>query len=122
MSGSANKMLASSPLVAVATASHAACVVTVTAPSKPNMAIWLDGVIISANAAPAAAVAATITGPSSTLTLYLPASAFAPIGLGFGTHPIPCLSATNLVVTVPDLGATPVLCSVVVLYHIDMLP
>lgn len=121
MAGSSNKMLSSTPLIAVATASHAACTVTVTAPSNPKMAIYLDGIIISANAAPSAAVAATVTGPSATLTLYLPASAFAPIGFGFGTHPIPCAASTNLVVSVPDLGATPVLCSVVVLYHIDTL-
>lgn len=110
----ANAMLSGPIRVKVATATAGACTVTITAP-KVGQTIFLNGVIISASAAPAAAVEATITGPEVVMPIEIPAATFGPIGFGFGTHYVPCLQSANLVVTVPSLGSG-VTCSLIVTY------
>lgn len=113
-----NEALATEVDVAVHNpAADTAAVVTVTAPTQPGRVIYFYGAIFSASAAPAVAVAATITGPGVTPTLNIPAAAFAPIALMLGTHPLKCAAGTNLVVTLPALGGTTV-GSVIVFYKI----
>lgn len=111
---SANALLSGPVRVACATATAGVATVTITAP-KPGQKIFLNGLVVSASAAPAAAVEATVTGPEQTLKIEIPAAAFGPIGFGFGTHAVPCAESANLVVSVPSLGAG-VLCSVIVTY------
>lgn len=98
-------------------AADTAAVVTVTAPTTPGRVIYFYGCILSASAAPGAAVAATITGTGQTQTMRLPASATAPIVMLMGGHPLKCLAGTDLVVTLPALGGTTV-GSVIVYYRI----
>lgn len=82
-------------------------VVTIT--GVAGYCIYLLGVTLSASAAPAATVEATIKDGSTILIpLEIPAAAFAPIVLGFGQHPIKITSGANAVVTLPALGGTTV--------------
>lgn len=98
-------------------AANTAAVVTIAAPTKNSLTTYITGIVFSASAAPAAAVAATITGTGTTLTKRIPAAAFAPIVMAFGTHPLRITPSTNAVVTLPALGAG-VLGSVTVYYFI----
>ena len=120
-----NQILASLPRVAVAKATAGVAAVTITAPTNVQNRIVLYGVIISGSAAPAATVEGTITGITTdsggAIAIEIPASAFAPIALLFGTHPPSCAAGTNLVVSVPSLGSG-VVCSVTVIYEIASAP
>lgn len=111
---SSNAMLSGPIRVAQATATAGNAVVTIPAPI-PGQTIFLNGIIISANAPATVAAEVSIAGPEVTMLIEIPAATFAPIGFGFGTHYIPCKGSTNLVVTVPTLG-TGVKCSLIVTY------
>jgi hypothetical protein len=86
-------------------AANTNAVVTITKPSQKRMTIYITGITFSASAAPAAAVAATVTGTGTTKTIRIPAAAFAPIHLAYGTHPLRIAIDTDAVVTLPALGA-----------------
>lgn len=98
-----------------APASNTAAVVTIAAPNN-GKTIFLTGVIFSADAAPAGARTATVAGGDATLSFYIPASAFAPIMVPFGSHPVKIAAGSDAVVTLPALGAG-VNGSTVVLYY-----
>lgn len=102
------------------------CVVTIAKPATAalqGMTIFITGFIISASAAPSAAVEATLTGPTKadgtadTVGLEIPAAAFAPIVRDFGTHPLRIKPATDAVFTLPAIGGTTV-ASVTVFYYL----
>jgi hypothetical protein len=83
-----------------------AAVATVTKSSQSSACIYITGFIISATGAPAAAVEATLSGPSATLKLEIPAAAYAPITKDFSSHPLKCAADTNAVLTLPSHGGT----------------
>lgn len=85
---------------AVATATKAARVAT--APHTPAYRHYVTGIIISASASPAAAVAATLSDGTTTITFEIPASAFAPIIWNSTVRFAPGVAVT---LTVPDLGS-----------------
>jgi hypothetical protein len=94
-----------------AKATNGIATVTITAPTGP-FTIYITGWIISASAAPAAAVEATLTGATNadgttgdTINIEIPASAFAMMSREFGSHPLKIKPATNAVLTLPALGA-----------------
>lgn len=99
-------------------AANTAAVVTITKPSNKRNTIYIEQIVFSASAAPAAAVAATITGTGTTKTVRIPAAAFAPIVISYGTHPLRIAIDTDAVVTLPALGAG-VLGSVSVCYYVS---
>lgn len=122
------KNLASPVFQLSAKATHAAATVTISKPSATTAAnqrtIYITGFILSASAAPTATAEATLTGPTTsdgttadTLTIELPAAAFAPISRDFGTHPIRIKPNTDAVFTVPDLGVA-VIGAITVFYFI----
>ncbi len=87
---------------------------TVTAPTNVDSTIYLSGFILSASAAPAAALRATIAGPSvggtlgtsiATIGVQVPAAAFAMISRDWTTHPLKCVPGQNAVVIIPALGS-----------------
>lgn len=95
-----------------ATGNNANAVVTITSPTQLTMVtIYITGVILSGSAAPAAGVAATLSGvlgadgTSKTLTWQIPNAAFTPMINVFNNHPIKILPGTNAVLTLPALGA-----------------
>jgi len=119
------KALAQPVQTAAASQTNATTTVTITAPSQVGgqntNTIFVTGIMISASAAPAATQRATVTGPqAANFGINLPAAAFAPIVLPYGTHPLIVTAGANLVVSVPALGAG-VVCDVVVHYYIGTL-
>lgn len=93
--------------VATATQTNATATATQAAPSAGNC-LLVQGFIISASAAPAAAVEAQLqqgTGPTLVFPIEIPAAAFAPIVKDFGTHPIQLPEAAAALLTCPALGA-----------------
>lgn len=108
-----NELLSSPSAITTTRASHASCVVTVTAPGTVRGAIAIFGILITASAVPAAAVEATLTDGTTTLTINLPATIF-PAGFIYNFpsgHPWVAAAGANVVLTVPDLGAAPVICN-----------
>jgi len=104
-------------LIAEATsAAPGVCTLTIPVSAVPNTTIWLDGYIISASAAPAAAVVWTITGAATTIHQNIPANAFAPIGYSFGTRPLPAQLNQALVLSCPSLGGTAI-STITAFYH-----
>jgi hypothetical protein len=99
----------------VGTATHATCTTTFTKPPQSNnqspWGTFITKIEISGSAAPAATVEATLTGAVNaagqavTIKWEIPANAFAPIIIDFGTHPLRCAANTDVVLTVPDLGS-----------------
>lgn len=96
---------------------NTAAVVTIPAPPT-GQCIYVTGISLSLSAAPATALAATMTGSGATRTWRLPAAATAPIVMFYGNRPIKCAEATACVVTLPDPGASAT-GSVIVDYFID---
>lgn len=100
------------PAVTYSTTGAAGGAAAVTFPksSQPTAGIFVTKIIISANAAPAAVTTATLTGPVNaagqavTMTLQIPASAFAPIVIDYGTHPLKCAANTDAVLTLGAVG------------------
>jgi hypothetical protein len=103
-----DKLLAGVAQHTTATATAAVATATKTAPGAASgRRLHLQGFIISASAAPGAAVEATITGlEDGTITIQIPAAAFAPIVVNFGSSPLRGSAATNLVLNVPSLGGS----------------
>lgn len=90
-------------------------IATVTVPAPPsgqyqNGAIYITAIEITGSAAPAAAIEVTLTGLPGAVTLHweIPAQAFAPIYIPFGTHGLQMAPATAAVLTIPSLGNTSV--------------
>lgn len=86
---------------------------TIAAPTNPgsDSTIFLAGFNLSASAAPAAAVRATIGGLAqfgttalATIGVQVPASAFALLSRDWGTHPVACKAGVDAVMIVPALG------------------
>lgn len=103
-----NKLMASPSYISYTT-STANAIGTVTITGKAGFSIYILGITISASAAPAAAVTALLKdGTTTILPLEIPASAFAPIVIGFGTSPIRISAGANAVLTIPALGGTTV--------------
>lgn len=112
LTGNASLHLASTP------AANTAAVVTVPASANPGITTYICGVILSATAAPASPVAATLAGVvGGTMTLEIPASAFAVIGLLFGVHPLKITQGVDAVLTLPALGGTTVGSASVLYYY-----
>lgn len=85
------------------TDTNTAAVVTLATPTDISQRWLVEGVWFSASAAPAAAVAATVTSDGADLLrLQIPAAAFAPIGVG---TPLYGAKGKSVVVTLPALGA-----------------
>ncbi len=105
------KSLAQPASVYSNSATHGACVVTFTKSPQATSGVFVTKLIISSSAAPATPVAVTVTGPvnaagqATTITIEIPANAFAPIVIDYGTHPLRCQANTDVVMTIPDLGA-----------------
>ncbi len=116
-----NQALAAAVDVKVTTTTNADTVVTITAPTGQDAkgrVVFLYGVILSASAAPATPVVASVAGVTGqTINMEIPASAFAPIVLALNTHPMQCSAGVDLVVTLPALGSG-VVGSVTVFYKI----
>lgn len=110
------KNLSAPATVAVATGTNATVAVTVAAPPA-GQAIYITSWMISASAAPATLVRATITGTGVTQGINIPAAAFAPITRSYGTHPQKCTGNTAAVLSVPALGSG-VVCDVVLEYFL----
>lgn len=93
---------------------NATATATQAAPSA-GQCLLIIGYKITASAAPAAAVQATLrygTGPTTIETIQIPAAAFAPIISNFATHPIVVPEASKVDLVVPALGAG-VVCDIV---------
>jgi hypothetical protein len=92
-----------------APAANTAAIATVTGIAKgAGGDLHLVGYQFSASAAPAAAVDVTITGlEDGTLTIAVPAAAFAPVVVML-PRPLRVTPGTNLVGTLPALGGTTV--------------
>lgn len=87
----------------ITSATNDAAVVTLAAPTNPDMCWVIEGYAASANAAPAAAVTFTITDSGATYEeLEIPAAAFSPIVSG---TQIKCGKGLAVTATLPDLGA-----------------
>lgn len=97
-------------------ATNAVCTVTIPGPTSPGQVLYLDGYLISASAAPAAAVIGTITGLATTQHINIPASAFVPFGYLAGLRPLPASGAQAIVISIPALGSG-VVCTVQAYYH-----
>lgn len=67
--------------------------------------LLVTGLLVTASAAPAAAVTATLVYGSTTININLPASAFSPLRVDFGTHPLETGENNSATLTVPALGA-----------------
>ena len=98
-----------------ASATNGTATITVTAPAASTLVTtFVTGVQISASAAPAAAVTATLAGvlgadgTAKTISWQIPASAFAPLTFNLATHPLKALPGTNLVLSLPALGGSTV--------------
>lgn len=115
---SRNELMAKEATIATNTATNANAVATVTALADSVVSTtYVTGIIISASAAIAAPVEATVTGlVGGTLKFELPAAQIAPVVLLFGVHPLRATPGTNVVLTVPALGAS-VVGSATLLYH-----
>lgn len=98
-------------VVQASAAANTQVVCTFPKPSQATACIYITRVMYSASAAPAAAVEATLTGPTTpaavaqTIKLEVPANVFAPVTFGESTHPIKCAANTDAVFTLPALGA-----------------
>ena len=93
--------------IAKDTQTNATAAATQAAPNA-GQCLLVQGFIISASAAPAAAVEAQLqqgTGPTLVFPIEIPAAAFAPIVKDFGAHPIQLPEAAQAIMTVPALGA-----------------
>lgn len=99
----------STPL-ATTTATNGTATATVAAAAEKRTAV--HGLLITASAAPAAAVDATLTIGATTVTIHIPAGAFPPVLLNFNRS---LLSGVNesVALSVPALGAG-VKCSVTI--------
>jgi hypothetical protein len=112
-----NSLMAAPVSIATTRTSNATCVATVTAPAARN-AVAIFGLLITASAVPTAAVEAVLTDGTTTLTINLPATVL-PGGFVFNFpagHPFVALPATAVTLTVPALGAAPVLCNASLFY------
>lgn len=96
-----------SRVLGVDTDTNAEVVVTVTGGAQKRVVV--HSLLISASGAPAAPVAATLAINGATVTIQIPAGAFAPILLNFNRSLVGNLSE-NVVLTVPALGSG-VVCS-----------
>ncbi len=100
-----NKSLTYPVAVVDGTGTNASAVADVAQHSNATMAIFVTKIVLSAAAAPGASVEATLTGPvGGPVHLEIPANAFAPIVIDWGTHPLRCAVATDAVLTLPALG------------------
>ena len=76
--------------------------------------IFITKIVMSCTAAPVAAIEATLTGPVQpdgtqvTIKIEIPAAAFAPIVIDYGTHPLRCKAFTDAVLTIPAVGGSAV--------------
>lgn len=107
-----NEIASKEAFVSEALATNGNAVVTITAPSSSKVStIYVTGISMSASGAPAATVAPTLTGitkgdnTAGTATWQIPASAFAPIEIQYGVHPLRAVPGTNVVLTLPALGS-----------------
>jgi hypothetical protein len=67
-------------------------------------ALLVTGFLVTASAAPAAAVQATLVYGTTTITIDIPATAFSPMRVDFGTHPLHTGENNSATLTVPALG------------------
>ena len=83
---------------------------SVSAPSQTRQTIYVYGLLISASAAPAAAVEALFKdGANTVFPIEIPASAFAPIWIPFPTaHPYAVTAGNGCSLVLPALGGTTV--------------
>lgn len=93
--------------VQTATVTNATATATQAAPPASQQ-ILIVGIMISANAAPAAPVTANLqygTGPTVLIPIQIPAAAFAVIVRSWQTHPIEIPAGQQVQLTVPALGS-----------------
>lgn len=120
---SSNKAMTGSPTVTTAnSAAGGAAACTVTAPSNTTQQLFLYGFWYSADAAPTALTTFTITGlTGGTITIRVPANAYAPVAMLFGTHPLRAIAGSNIVATLGAHGGS-TLGSITLLTEVDGAP
>lgn len=118
---SRNDLVGKEIISVVATATAGVATATVTAPTNAaakGLTIYVTGFWLSASAAPAAAVQATLKDGSTTIVaLEIPNSAFAPIRAAYNTHPFRITPGSDAVLSMPSLGGSTV-GTVVIEYYI----
>lgn len=98
--------LLASPSTLAAQTSTTNAINTITVTGKTGLSIYILGITISATAAPAAAVEVDVKdGTTIILPFQIPANAFAPIVLGFGSQPVKITKGANASLVIPALGS-----------------
>jgi hypothetical protein len=96
-------------LLATTSATNAVCTAQKTAGARVQN--YITAICISASAAPAAAVQATLTINGTAIPIQLPAAAFAPIFINFAKAALEGDVGETVSLSVPALGAA-VICTV----------
>lgn len=80
---------------------------------------YITAILISASAAPASPVAATLTIAGQTLTFQIPASAYAPMLLNFSKAPLESDFGETIALAVPAHGGAVVISGAILGYKVS---